>query len=131
MLLLRDGAGRVLLEQRPPSGLWGGLWSLPQFDDEPALRAWLEVHAPGAELEAPWSAFTHVFSHFRLEITPQPARTARLDSVGEARRWYDPDDPDRIGLAAPVKRLLDTLSPFALAPPAGVVSHHEHEESTP
>ncbi|TFH84959.1 adenine DNA glycosylase [Billgrantia azerbaijanica] len=131
MLLLQDAQGRVLLEQRPPSGLWGGLWSLPQFDDQQALRAWLDSQAPDAELEAPWSPFTHVFSHFRLEITPQPARATRLDSVGEARRWYDPDQPDRIGLAAPVKRLLETLSPFALAPPAGGARHHEHEESTP
>ncbi|WP_163559741.1 A/G-specific adenine glycosylase [Halomonas sp. NO4] len=114
MLLLRDAAGRVLLEQRPPSGLWGGLWSLPQFDDDQALCAWLEVHAPGAALETPWATFTHVFSHFRLEITPQPAVIDGLDSVGEARRWYDPDDPDRIGLAAPVKSLLASLATFTL-----------------
>ena len=30
---LRDPAGRVLLEQRPPSGIWGGLWSLPEVAD--------------------------------------------------------------------------------------------------
>ncbi|MFW6345660.1 MAG: A/G-specific adenine glycosylase [Halomonas sp.] len=119
MLLLRDARGRVLLEQRPASGLWGGLWSLPQFDDEAALQAWLDTHAPGSRLEAPRTPFTHVFSHFRLEITPQPARINALDSVGEGRRWYDPQDPDSIGLAAPVKALLESLSPFSLTAPAG------------
>ncbi|SEL56461.1 A/G-specific adenine glycosylase [Halomonas daqiaonensis] len=114
MLLLRDREGRVLLEQRPSHGLWGGLWSLPQFDDIQALQAWLDARAPGSELEPAWTAFTHVFSHFRLEITPQPARICRLDSVGEARYWYDPSDPASIGLAAPVKALLASLTPFAL-----------------
>lgn len=119
MLLLRDGQGRVLLEQRPASGLWGGLWSLPQFDDEAALQAWLDVHAPASRLEAPRPAFTHVFSHFRLEITPQLARIERLDAVGEARRWYDPESPDAIGLAAPVKALLSELRTFSLSAPPG------------
>lgn len=113
MLLLQDREGRVLLEQRPSSGLWGGLWSLPQFDDTEALIGWLDIHAPDAEREPPWSAFTHVFSHFRLEITPQPVRVAALDSVGEALRWFDPSDPASIGLAAPVKRLLVSLAPSA------------------
>jgi len=119
MLLLQDRQGRVLLEQRPSSGLWGGLWSLPQFDDGEALQAWLDTHAPGSELEPGWAAFMHVFSHFRLEITPQPARVDRHDAVGEAYRWYDPTEPASIGLAAPVKALLASLAPFALTTAAG------------
>jgi len=119
MLLLQDREGRVLLEQRPSSGLWGGLWSLPQFDDVEALQAWLDVHAPGGELAPAWTPFTHVFSHFRLEITPQPARIERLDAVGEARCWYDPRDPASIGLAAPVKALLASLAPFSLTTSVG------------
>ena len=33
MLLLRDDAGQVLLARRPPTGVWAGLWSLPETDD--------------------------------------------------------------------------------------------------
>ncbi|GAA0582026.1 A/G-specific adenine glycosylase [Halomonas salifodinae] len=116
MLLLRDAEGRVLLQQRPPTGLWGGLWCFPQFEEEAALLAWLDSHAPGAELEAPWSSFTHVFSHFRLEITPRPARTRRLAAVTESGSlWYNPRQPASVGLAAPVKALLDTLGDDLLA----------------
>ncbi|QJQ97747.1 A/G-specific adenine glycosylase [Halomonas sp. PGE1] len=125
MLLLRDARGRVLLEQRPASGLWGGLWSLPQFDDEAALTAWLDSHAPGSAIESAGAPFLHVFSHFRLEITPQPARVERLDAVGETRRWYDPENPDAVGLAAPVKSLLTSLAPFALDAPPGPYTHEE------
>lgn len=116
MLLLQDAQGRVLLEQRPSSGLWGGLWSLPQFDDRAALCAWLDSHAPSAELEAAWPDFTHVFSHFRLEVSPQPARVEALDSVGEARRWFDTRAPGSIGLASPVKALLERLGSFEQPP---------------
>ena len=90
-----------------------------QAGEFPALEAWLDAHAPGSELARAWAPFTHVFSHFRLEITPRPARIARLDSIGESRRWYDPARPDALGLAAPVKRLLASLAPFTLeAPPS-------------
>lgn len=112
MLLLSDEQGHVLLEQRPPSGLWGGLWCLPQFDDGQALRDWLALHAPGAQLDDPWQTFSHTFSHFRLNITPQPvAITRRGDGVTEpGRLWYNPLVPASIGLAAPVRTLLETLS---------------------
>jgi A/G-specific adenine glycosylase len=116
MLLLQDAQGRVLLELRPPSGLWGGLWSLPQFEDRAALRAWLDSNAPKAELETAWQGFTHVFSHFKLEISPQPARVEVLDSVGEGRRWFDTRAPDSIGLAAPVKTLLESLDAAEQSP---------------
>ncbi len=37
MLLLSDREGRLLLERRPPSGIWGGLWSLPESDGSAPL----------------------------------------------------------------------------------------------
>lgn len=114
MLMLLDNTGQVLLEQRPSSGLWGGLWSLPQFDSEGELRAWLDSHAPGAVVESAWPAFTHVFSHFRLEITPQPVRMLRAGNVNEQGRWIDPASLGDIGLATPVKGLLESLAPFSL-----------------
>ncbi|MEQ7872068.1 A/G-specific adenine glycosylase [Chromohalobacter salexigens] len=109
MLVLRDPEGRVFLQQRPASGLWGGLWSLPQFDDEAALRAWLDQRFPRAQREADGAAFTHTFSHFRLVITPSPARLHEpFSSVGETGElWYDVQAPASVGLAAPVKTLLD------------------------
>ncbi|WP_110686617.1 A/G-specific adenine glycosylase [Salinicola aestuarinus] len=114
MLLLRDADGRVLLEKRPPSGLWGGLWGFPQFDDEATLYAWLERHHHGVHLSQAWQPFVHTFTHFRLEITPRPARVEAMGAggVNEASetRWIDPAAPSDIGLAAPVKTLLGKLA---------------------
>lgn len=111
MLLLSDPQGQVLLEQRPSQGIWGGLWCFPQFDDAASLQHWLDEHAPDARRESPWMSFTHTFSHFRLHILPQPVKLRHsMHSVTEpGRLWYNPHTPVSIGLAAPVKSLLDTL----------------------
>ncbi|WP_353980851.1 A/G-specific adenine glycosylase [Salinicola endophyticus] len=114
MLMLQDGSGRVLLRQRPSTGLWGGLWCFPQFDDGETLRDWLARY-PGAHLARAWQPFTHVFTHFRLDITPCPATASDATlatpiAAGADERWVDPAAPGDIGLAAPVKTLLDKLA---------------------
>ncbi len=119
MLMLQDKQGRVWLEQRPPNGLWGGLWSLPQFERHSELNDWLADHVVSPERQAPLSSFTHTFSHFRLSITPQPVNCDRLSGVREDGVWYDVNDPPALGLAAPVKALLSQLATFALDPTPG------------
>lgn len=119
MLILEDAQGRIWLEQRPPSGLWGGLWSLPQFDSQDALVDWLATHVKEARQQASLPAFVHTFSHFRLAITPQPVVCQTLNGVREKGLWYDLADPPALGLAAPVKKLLAQVKaqrePFQLA----------------
>ena len=115
MLLITGDRHDVLLQRRPPSGIWGGLWSFPE--------------RPGHEVDGlvPWARQTlgldiqltqtlplipHTFSHFRLHIQPvtaevvgePPAIMEMPDSV-----WYKLELPDSRGLAAPVQRLLQQL----------------------
>lgn len=112
MLLLRDSQGRVLLQQRPPVGLWGGLWCLPQFESYDALQDFVSndvAEAAKPELQA---GFRHTFSHFHLQIQPVQVDCAgvRLNAIQERSEcWYCPDQPAELGLAAPVKRLLKPL----------------------
>lgn len=112
MLLIRNRHGRVLLLQQPPTGLWGGLWGLPQCTEDDVAgfcrdRLGLEI-AP----QPPWPVLRHRFTHFRLDITPIPARlkggSGRLMENGAAL-WYNLEQPERIGLPAPVQRLLRKL----------------------
>lgn len=109
MLLAHEPCGRLLLERRPPSGVWGGLWCLPQAEDEATARARLARQA-----RADWDArsvlpdVTHAFTHFRLAVTPLrlPA-TPREDAVADADvRWIEPRDALALGLPQPVRRLI-------------------------
>ncbi|MCG5534898.1 A/G-specific adenine glycosylase [Ectothiorhodospira mobilis] len=112
MLLVTAPEG-VLLERRPPAGLWGGLWGLPEVESDgagEAAQAWCRRHLGadplGVQVLPP---FVHTFTHFRLEITPVQLRVkAPAPGVMEApdRVWYNGHAQAGLGLAAPVSRLL-------------------------
>jgi len=117
MLIVEAPDGRVLLERRPPSGIWGGLWCFPQLEeDAPDATAHTAEHLAldpeGVEHVEDWAELTHVFTHFSLRIRPVRLRTRVLpDNVRDADRdWFDPADTAALGLAAPVKRLLGVLA---------------------
>ncbi|WP_443190182.1 A/G-specific adenine glycosylase [Pseudomonas indica] len=108
MPLLANREGAILLYRRPSSGLWGGLWSLPELDDLEALAPLAAQHALrlGERRELP--GLTHTFSHFQLAIEPWLVRVdTATPGVAEADwLWYNLATPPRLGLAAPVKKLL-------------------------
>ncbi len=108
MPLLANRDGAILLYRRPSTGLWGGLWSLPQLDDLSDLDHLADQHALHLLGRRQLPALTHTFSHFQLAIDPwlvQVEQTAH--HVAEADwLWYNLATPPRLGLAAPVKKLL-------------------------
>ena len=112
MLVLRDGDA-VMLEKRPPSGIWGGLWSLPEAADEAALATRArEFGGDGAV--SPLAPLTHVFTHFKLEIEPRLAEFDRSVGALAALRdadtaWVSVSDLDSFGVPAPVRKLLESL----------------------
>ncbi len=108
MPLLANHEGAILLYRRPSSGLWGGLWSLPELDDLSALTLLAERHALTLQEHRELPGLTHTFSHFQLAIEPWLIKVdSTVDSVAEADwLWYNLATPPRLGLAAPVKTLL-------------------------
>jgi len=112
MLIALRADGGVLLTRRPPTGVWGGLYCLPQFASDADARAYA-VHAfgkPGGELRS-LQDIEHGFTHFDLTITPLLARCSGSFGVMDADDvlWYNPREPAAVGMPAPVKTLLDTL----------------------
>ncbi len=113
LLLLRSPAGEVLLERRPPSGIWGGLWSFPECEETAEIERYcaeqfglrigtLEFHDPRR----------HTFSHFHLDYTPVEIPVQQqLQRIGESGRylWHHPDAAAPGGLAAPVAKLINEL----------------------
>src|SRR5690606_26331097 len=110
MLVVRDGSGRVLLERRPPTGVWARLWSLPEADDANAAQAHLlQRHDVQSSAAQALAGFVHTFSHYHLQVTPlllsgRPAPGALADRVDSA--WFAMDELHELGLPAPVRKLL-------------------------
>lgn len=109
--LLMQHGDEVFLSQRPPVGLWGGLFCFPQFADEAELREWLAQRQIKADNLTQLTAFRHTFSHFHTDIVPMwltvHSSGACMDE-GNAL-WYNLAQPPSVGLAAPVERLLQQL----------------------
>ncbi|MEO7063466.1 MAG: A/G-specific adenine glycosylase [Dokdonella sp.] len=113
MLIVRDAGGRVLLERRPPTGVWARLWSLPEVEDAASANIRLceryAVHATG---QSALQSFVHTFSHYHLHVTPHlftgtPDTTQVADAPDYA--WYAIADLSTIGLPAPVRKLLESM----------------------
>ena len=113
MLVVRDAAGAVLLVQRPPTGIWGGLFSLPEIDDGESPEDWCAANIGMAgALDSEWPVLRQTFSHFHLDITPVcvDVGAAAPGSVEDAPSlWYNLDAPPSVGVAAPVARLLQAV----------------------
>jgi A/G-specific adenine glycosylase len=104
MLFAQAPDGSVRLVQRPPSGVWGGLWSPPEFTS----RAEAENAIQSATIWREGEPLLHVFTHFDLRIHPLWARVDASAGVAEqgAALWYNAARPARVGLPQPVAELL-------------------------
>jgi A/G-specific adenine glycosylase len=117
VLLIAESGGHgsraVLLERRPAPGIWGGLWSPPQFETAAAALAWcLEEVGPVEGDAEPLAIIEHAFTHFDLRLRPLRVVCARRGAVndGEDRLWYALDAPPRVGLPQPIRQLIARLT---------------------
>jgi len=111
VLWLQDETGRVLLQRRPPAGIWASLWTLPQADDEDTARAWFERHiGAGYESGEPLTSIAHAFSHYKLQLQPRRWRgVAAQARVGDNDdlRWVGLDELASLGIPAPIRKLIE------------------------
>ena len=112
--ILQRADGAVLLERRPPAGIWGGLWTFPQFEAREAAVEWLERRTGESGLATlALPSYSHSFTHFDLTLEPLLVRDAREQSaIADAERycWYDAKQPAKIGLAKPAVDLIRGLA---------------------
>jgi A/G-specific adenine glycosylase len=110
VLVIRDPAGRVLLERRPARGIWGGLYSLPELPAEDSPREWC-ARMLGSAVAAEWALATieHAFTHFDLDLSPRLLELAGTPAVVNDRddwHWCSPGSELAVGVPAPVAALL-------------------------
>jgi A/G-specific adenine glycosylase len=102
-LVARDDRGRVLLERRPPAGIWGGLWCVPEIGTVDArIDETLPAPAP----------IRHAFTHFRLEMHFEHVRIEPADAAlgdDDGRAWFAPAEALSAGLPRPVRALIEVL----------------------
>ena len=115
MILALDRTGAVLLERRPPTGIWGGLWSLPETDPHRDPADWCRERTGAAPLRLEiHPARRHTFSHFALAM--RIARVWTPDAPGgvaetDRETWFSPGALADLGLPAPVRNILTDLVP--------------------
>lgn len=113
-LILENDQGEILLIQRPPTGLWGGLWTFPECEREEDIVEVCNRHActPLKRTHnSPAASVRHTFSHFHLDYTSLHIRVEPLDNVRDAThyRWIARKNIDHIrdmGFPAPIKKIL-------------------------
>ncbi|KAF1690992.1 A/G-specific adenine glycosylase [Pseudoxanthomonas taiwanensis] len=108
VLLAEDAEGRLLLQRRPPTGVWATLWSLPEAEDEAAARAWFRRHLQGRWAPEPLPELPHAFSHYRLRLRPlRLRRVAPRPAAGDNPdlRWVARAELHALALPAPIRKL--------------------------
>jgi A/G-specific adenine glycosylase len=112
MLIVRT-ADEYYLERRPPSGIWGGLWSFPELDTLDELPAWCERTLSSRPVAVDsLQVLRHSFSHFDLDIVPLVVRVdVASGKVADNANgnWYPLDSRPPVGLAAPVEKLMQSV----------------------
>ncbi len=113
MLIIQDKHGDILLEKRPPTGIWSSLWVFPQIESGSDPVAYCTDHLQlKTEIVEHWDSYRHTFSHYHFDIEPVLLRVRKQPTaIGENERqlWYNLRNPAAIGLAAPVVKLLKNL----------------------
>jgi A/G-specific adenine glycosylase len=109
VFLLLHNTQQVLLEKRPPIGIWGGLWSLPEFVSEDEAVNWCIANNLRIVRQQSSDKQRHTFSHYHLDYNPLLIETnSPVDFVSEADQvtWHNLAQINQLALAAPIKLLL-------------------------
>lgn len=112
-LLVMTYQDQVLLNKRPPAGIWGGLWCFPEFKTKNQLNEYLLQENITFDNEIELPGFRHTFSHFHLDIQPifiavSMQKDHRVMEQNTSL-WYNLPNPQKVGLASATERVLASL----------------------
>ncbi len=101
-------AKQLLMYQRPMQGIWGGLWSVPEFESQADLEHWLSTHC-GTQYQVTQrvKALKHEFTHFTLKYTGTYCTLAKKRSLPDEYQWLSHAQVFKKGLAKPIQHLLE------------------------
>ncbi len=108
-LLLKNNQQELVMIKRPSKGIWGGLWSLPEFDSIISAIEWCNVNQLPVIHSQALAPQRHTFSHYHLDYSTLIIQTENpINIVMEAHQsvWYKVADIGHLGLPAPIKLLI-------------------------
>ena len=112
LLVLMNQQEQLLLEKRPQTGIWGGLWSLPELATDESVVLHIEQRF-SAQVSSviPLSSFRHTFSHYHLDISPSQIQMAAANWImeGDKYQWFSQQEALALGLPAPVRSILEKI----------------------
>ena len=111
-MLIITHEGEVLLEKRPPTGVWASMWCFPELHNGASPRqACRDRYGLEVTTQKSWNVLEHGFTHFKLSITPQPiAVQKKLSRAAEPGvMWLSIDDALSAAIPKPVRMLLNKL----------------------
>lgn len=128
LLIKQSHTGEILLYKRPQKGIWGGLWSLPEYDSYLACCESLQSQAISTESLIEWESFRHTFSHYHLDITPlylqlaEPKMSLPHTEAGKVAEQFAPYQSQELqwvaitnivngdlGVPAPVSKMVEKI----------------------
>ncbi len=101
--------GELLLEKRPPTGIWGGLWSLPELPVEKDMFEVLhKSYGMKGRTVRELARVEHGFTHYSLSIFPVEISVAHVEAraMEPGLMWINLEDAMGAAIPAPVKRIL-------------------------
>lgn len=109
LLMLVNGQGELYLHKRAESGIWGGLWSFPEFENGELALQWCAQQGLHIQNQTILAVRRHTFSHYHLDyatlclrLTNKPMQVMGHGNAG----WYNKNQLEQVGLPTPVKRLV-------------------------
>jgi len=109
---------KVLMEKRPPAGIWGGLWCFLEVNEQSKILPLLAKNNLTIKNTTSLESFRHTFSHFHLDITPiivdcQQQLSEEVNDVKQ-QKWYDLTTEASVGLAASTNKLIEQVKQIQL-----------------
>ncbi|MET1256873.1 A/G-specific adenine glycosylase [Aliikangiella maris] len=104
---------QVLLVKRPPTGIWGGLWTLPQFSQPSSIDS-VKPQSDDTMCENLIDEIKHTFTHFHLHAqvytapkvpTGQSANGWTIEETSQ-QKWHNINELKRLALPTPIKKFL-------------------------
>ncbi len=112
-LILKNDKNEIYLEKRVAAGIWGGLWSLPEFSDNQAIMEWCQIQNINFENLQTLCSRRHTFSHYHLDYSAIIINLQNpVNYIADAGKtiWYDKSvNNTKVGLPAPIKKLIDHI----------------------